>query len=120
MSEIKNAVIRRAYFDTERGLSAWLDLDYGGCCQGFGGYMLYLPRDWDHHGGQANYCGHFIYRVLQIAEVSDWAKLAGRTIRVKSEHSAVHAIGHIIKDDWFDPKVEFEALRQTRPAESKT
>lgn len=111
MIESKNAVIRKAYFDTERGLSAWLDLDYGGSCQGFGGYMLYLPRDWTHHDNQANYAGHFIYRVLEIAEVGDWAKLAGRTVRVKAENGKVHAIGHIIKDDWFDPSAEFDVLR---------
>ena len=110
--EIKNAIIRKAYFDTERGLSAWLDLDYGGSGQGFGGYMLYLPRDWKHAKGQANYAGHFIYRCLEIAEVTDWAKLAGRTIRVKAEHSKVHAIGHIVKDEWFDPSAEFEQLRE--------
>jgi hypothetical protein len=104
-------VITAAYFDTERGLSAWLSLDYGGSGQGFGGYMLYVPKDWSHHGGQANYCGHFIYRCLEIGDATDWAKLVGRTVRVKSEHSKVHAIGHIVKDDWFDPSKEFEELK---------
>lgn len=37
--------------------------------------------------------------------------LPGRTVRVKSNHSNVQAIGHIVKDDWFDPKAEFQALR---------
>lgn len=109
--ETRNAVIESANFDTERGLSAWLILDYGGTGQGFGGYMLYLPSDWAHHKGQANYAGHFIYRCLEIAGVDDWAKLKGRTIRVKADHSKVHAIGHIIKDDWFDPAKEFDRLR---------
>jgi hypothetical protein len=105
--EIKNAVIQRAYFDTERGLSAWLDLDYGGSGQGFGGYLLYAPKGWKAHESKGNYAGHFIYRCLQIADVSDWSKLPGRTVRVKAEHSKVHAIGHIIKDDWFDPSKDF-------------
>lgn len=111
--EIKNAIIESAYFDTERGLSAWLTLDYGGTGQGFGGYMLYLPKSWTNHksGMQANYAGHFIYRCLEIADVTDWAKLKGRTIRVKCEHSKVHAIGHIVKDDWFDPTADFEAIK---------
>ena len=109
MIETKNAVIERAYFDTERGLSAWLTLDYGdGGCQGFGGYLLYAPKGWRAHECKANYAGHFIYRCLQIADVSDWAKLAGRTIRVRCEHSKVHAIGHIIKDDWFSPSEDFK------------
>lgn len=109
--ETKNAVIESARFDTERGLSAWLSLDYGGSGQGFGGYMLYLPKSWRHHPGQANYCGHWIYRCLEIAGVDDWSKLPGRTIRVRCEHSKVHAIGHIVKDDWFDPAREFEELK---------
>jgi hypothetical protein len=109
--EIKNAVIESARFDTERGLSAWLTLDYGGAGQGFGGYLLYLPKDWKHHGEPGNYAGHFIWRVLEIAGVDDWAKLPGRTIRVKSEHSKVHAIGHIVKEDWFNPSEDFEKIR---------
>src|SRR3954464_16039866 len=99
----KNAVIKTARItnDDHGLLTAWLDLDYGGSGQGFGGYLLYLPSDWKNHKQQANYAGHFIYRVLQIAEVDDWAKLKGRTVRVKAEHSRVQAIGHIVKDDWF-------------------
>lgn len=108
--EIKNAVITKATFDTERGLSAWLHLDYGGSGQGFGGYMLYGPKGWKAHEGSPNIAGHFIWRVLEIAGVDDWSKLAGRTIRVKAEHGKVHAIGHIIKDDWFDPAAEFAAM----------
>lgn len=110
--EIKNAVITDARFDTERGLSAWLTLDYGGSGQGFGGYLLYAPEGWEAHEDSANYAGHFIYRVLQIAGVDDWSKLKGRTIRAKSSWGHVHAIGHIIKEDWFDPKSEFAALRK--------
>ena len=123
MIETRNAVIKSARFDTERGLSAWLDLDYGGSGQGFGGYLLYLPKSWSHHKGQANYCGHWIHRCLQIADVDDWSKLAGRTVRVKAEHSKVHAIGHIVKDDWFDPSKEFEQLRadmETPPSRGET
>lgn len=115
MIEIKNAVIEYAKFDTERGLSAWIGLDYGGSCQGFGGYLLYVPKSWGSYSpAQANYAGHFIHRVLEIAGVDDWANLKGRTVRVKCEHSKVHAIGHIIKDDWFDPSKDFEDLRRAQ------
>jgi len=110
MAEIRNAMITGARFDTERGLSAWLTLDYGGSCQGFGGYILYVPADWKHHGESGNYAGHFIYRCLEIAGVTDWSKLVGKTIRAKCEHSKVHAIGHIIKDDWFNPTEDFKKM----------
>lgn len=109
--EIKNAVIESGRFDTERGLSFWLTLDYGGSGQGFGGYLLYAPQGWKAHECKVNYCGHFIWRVLEIAGVDDVAKLKGRTVRVKCEHSKVHAIGHIVKDDWFDPSVDFKDAR---------
>lgn len=108
--EITNAVIKSATFDTERGLSAWLSLDYGGTAQGFGGYLLYAPSGWKAHEHKGNFAGHFIWRCLEIAEVDDWSKLKGRTIRVKRSHSKVHAIGHIIKEDWFDPSADFKAL----------
>ncbi len=110
MSEIetKNATITAAYFDTERGLSAWLTLDYGGSGQGFGGYLLYAPKGWKAHESKGNYAGHFIYRCLEVAGVSDWAKLVGKNVRVRCEHSKVHAIGHIINDDWFNPSEDFK------------
>ena len=109
--ETKNAVITAAKFDTERGLSAWLMLDYGDSSgQGFGGYLLYAPSGWNAHSQPGNYAGHFIWRCMEVAGVDDWSKLVGRTIRVKTDFNHVHAIGHIIKDDWFDPKAEFEEL----------
>lgn len=111
--EIKNAIIESAKFDTERGcLSAWIYLQYGDSGgQGFGGYMLYGPSGWKAHGSPGNFAGHFIWRVLEIAGVDDWSKLPGRAIRVKANDCEVRAIGHIIKDDWFCPKEEFEKLR---------
>lgn len=108
--EVKNAVITGVKFDLERGLSAWIYLDYGGSGQGFGGYLLYAPHGWAAHTAP-NFTGHFIWRVLEVAGVDDWSKLTGRPLRVKADHSKVHAIGHIIKDDWFDPAAEFARLR---------
>ena len=110
--KIMNAVITGTRLDTERGLSAWIMLDYGsgGGQQGFGGYVLYAPDGWAAHGQPGNYAGHFIYRVLEIAGVEEWSQLVGRTVRAKAEHSKVHEIGHIVKDDWFNPAEDFEAM----------
>lgn len=118
MMETRNAVIESATItnDDHGLLSAWLMLDYGGSGQGFGGYCLYLPKDFTHSKNQKNYAGHFIWRVLEIAEVSEWGKLKGKTIRVKCEHSKVHAIGHIVKDDWFDPSKDFEKMKESQDA----
>jgi len=102
----RNAIICSAYFETERGLSAWLVLDFGGGQkQGFGGYSLYPPQN------KGNYAGHFIWRVFQIAEVNDWCALVGKPARVRIGDLHIVSIGHIIKDDWFDPAKEFEEIR---------
>lgn len=109
--EIKNAIIESVRLDADRGLSAWLMLDYGGSGQGFGGYLLYAPKGWRAHNDGANFCGHFIWRCLEIAGVDDWSGLKGKTVRVKCNFGKAKAIGHIVKDDWFDPSAEFEELR---------
>ena len=112
--ELRNAIIDRATItnDDHGLLSAWLTLDYGGSGQGFGGFALYLPKSFKHHDPSGpNYAGHFIWRVMEIAGVTEWAQLKGQTIRVRCEHAKVHAIGHIVKDDWFDPSADFEQMK---------
>ncbi len=112
--ETQNAIIKSVRIDTERCLSAWLDLDYGGTGQGFGGYVLYMPpwsesRD-DYRRYLGAYAGVFIHRCIQIGGVECWEQLPGKTIRVRHEHTKVHAIGHIVKDDWFNPSEEFQRI----------
>jgi hypothetical protein len=109
MMEIKNAVIESVTLEKgDRGfLQCWLQLSYGGTGQGFGGYVLYLPKSYSHHELKS-LAGHFIFRCMEIAGVERWDQLQGRTIRVRSEHHKVHAIGHIVKDDWFDPSADFD------------
>lgn len=111
MVEIKNAIISDAkIFVEDHGLlSAFVYLDYGCVGQGFGGYSLYNPN----HISAKNYCGHFIWRTMEVVGVSSWNELKGKTVRVKASHERVHAIGHIIKDDWFDPSVDFKKMEVT-------
>jgi hypothetical protein len=107
--EIINAIITSAVLDiSERGfLDCWIHLDYGGTGQGFGGFALYLPKSYTHHKIES-VAGHFIYRVMTVAGVGKWSELAGKTVRVQCEHSKVHAIGHIVNEDWFNPTEDFK------------
>jgi hypothetical protein len=107
----RNAVITSAEIrnDDHGLLTAWLNLDYGGEGQGFGGQALYLPESFKHRKIES-YAGHFIWRVMEIAGVSEWGGLKGRTIRVRQNFSCVWEIGHIVKDGWFCPARDFEAL----------
>ena len=105
--EIKNAIIKEAnIFIEEHGLlTVEIVLDCGKGKQNFGGWSLYSPKSTNTFYGSA--AGHFIWRVMEIADVRFWDRLEGKAIRVKCEHKKIHAIGHIVKDNWFDPNKDF-------------
>lgn len=109
--EIKNAIIESVSLDNgDRGLlTAWIHLDYGdGGHQGFGGYALYLPKDYQNHT-LLSHAGHFIFRCMEIADVSSWDKIKGKSVRVHIEDGRIKGIGHITKKDWFYPESEFKS-----------
>jgi len=108
-----NAIIESVSLSVEDHgvLSSFVMLDYGGTGQGFGGYVLYLPKSFTHHA-KSSVAGHWIWRVLEIAGVKEWDELPGKTIRVRRvEWGKIQAIGHIVKDDWFYPEKEFTEWR---------
>lgn len=110
MIETRNAIIQRASIGIEDHglLTAFVTLDYGGACQGFGGYAFY-SAGWKGGPGR-NAMGLFVYRVLEIAGVSNWHELPGKCVRARADHGNVYAIGHITKDEWFDPSVTFKEM----------
>jgi hypothetical protein len=111
---IRNAIIKSAELNIDNGfLSGWVDLDYGSGGQMFGGITLYLPKSFSHHAIESP-AGHWIFRIMEIAEVDKWSKLPGKTIRVKADFNKVIAIGHIVKDDWFSPLEDFAFYNKKR------
>ncbi len=110
--EIKNASIEKvSIINNDHGmLSAYLHLVYGGSGQTFGGYALFQPYLHDKGVVAPNVAGLFIWRCMEIGEVTEWSMLQGKTIRVKAAHNGVEAIGHIIKDVWFNPGEEILKL----------
>jgi hypothetical protein len=108
-TEERNAVITHATITSEDHgcLTAWLTLDYGAAGQCFGGRALYLPKDWRFHERHSGLAGHFLWRCMEVAGVTRWEHIVGKTIRVRATHNGVSAIGHIVKDDWFTPARDF-------------
>ena len=113
MVEIRNARIYDTFMGYEdRGImTVYLNLDYGGVLQNFGGYGL------DRHNKNApprrlpTACfGLFVARVLEITGKREWKDVKGSYIRVESTRNDVIRIGHIIDDKWFEPKTELQAL----------
>ncbi|MFA5324147.1 MAG: hypothetical protein WC373_15850 [Smithella sp.] len=112
--KIKNAIIEDAHINISEGfLSAGITLDYGDCGhQGFGGgYVLYVPKSWRHHKLES-VAGHQIFRILEIAGVESWKDLKGKSIRVKSDWNHIEEIGHITKNDWYNPSKDFESIKE--------
>lgn len=107
MPEIKNARIKSASLSTEdgRGLCGCLVLDYGNSEQGFGQFMLF------HKSNPSVAAGFWISRCLEISECYDWSKLPGKPIRVRiGSNGLIDAIGHYLKDEWFEPKIEMKEM----------
>ena len=51
--------------------------------------------------------------------MTKWSELAGKTIRVEASLDRVQSIGHITKDDWFDPSLEFSRKAADTDEEKK-
>lgn len=103
--ELKNALIESVTItnDDHGCLTMFLHLSYGGSGQGFGGYVLYVKGR-----SEKDYTGHFIWRCLEIADVTTVSDLPGCALRVRASHEKVHAIGHLLKEDWFYPSEELK------------
>ena len=116
--EVKNAIIKKAAITIDDGwLDCWLELEYTMMNQRFGGYALYLPKSFTHHKLES-VAGHHIFRIMEVAGVTRWDQLVGKSIRVNTTNDRIKGIGHIIKEDWFSPEQDYKLLK-TKPEEVK-
>lgn len=110
--DIKNARIESTMLGIEDHgiLTCWISLDYGSSGQGFGGYPFDKPDKKTGKRVGLSQMGTYIRRILEILGVDTWEELPGKHIRVKTdgEYGKIIAIGHIIKDEWFEPGTELK------------
>lgn len=121
---ISNAIVESATIQLDRDcfLCAWLGLDYGDSShQGFGGHVLggvAGVRAGDHRN-QPNFAAEAIVRIMEVCGVDNWKNIPGKTVRVKRTTDGlggdIIAIGHIVKDIWYDPKKTFSEWKKDTP-----
>ena len=112
---IENAVISSTQLGTGDSpcFNFWINLDYGGSGQGFGGHAL---DQWDEPAGRrvgVAYGTEAIMGVLRVVGVDNWEQLPGKSVRVKkTDHfGRIVALGNYLKDEWLDLKELAERMR---------
>lgn len=113
--KIENAVVKRTQLGIEDHgiLSAWVHVGGFGWGQGFGGFALDRYDETRKKRVGAAPAGIFVRRVLETLGVEEWERLTGTPCRVRRDVALgpINAIGHFTDDKWFEPALEFEALR---------
>lgn len=93
-------------------LSIYITIEGDGWGCAFGGYALDTYDDaLKRRVGTAFGC-QFLIEVLRVVGVDSWETLTGQYVRVETEGwGRIRKLGHITKDQWFDPVVLVEAWR---------
>jgi len=111
---IANARIESTFLGVEdHGIFTFsLMLDYGGSGQGFGQYGL---DSWDEKEGRrvgTAYGVEMIKAILEVVGVEKWEALEGQLVRTRATHSSISAIGHVLQNQWLDPKILYERSKE--------
>ena len=119
MIETKNAKITGTMLGIEdHGIMTFmLHLKYGGSSsQGAGGYGLdEYRKTLDKRVGTA-FGMELVKAILETVGVNTWEELPGKMIRVKADHQKVHAIAHVLDDNWLDFAEFYEANKEKETA----
>jgi hypothetical protein len=110
---ITNGLIKNTFLGIEDHgyLTAELIIEFPSWTQAFGGYSFGYGLDFDKVSYKTmNLSGYWINKTLAICGVRKWDSIPGKAIRVISNHTKLLGIGHIIKDLWFIPEIDFAEL----------
>jgi hypothetical protein len=103
--ETTNARITGTHLGVEHGIMTFMIfLDMGGKgSQGAGGYGLDLhaPNRYGLRPG-TKMAVPLLRAILELVGVQHWEDLSGEYVRVRAAHEKVHAIGHVMNDEWID------------------
>ncbi len=113
--EIENARISHTTLGVEDHgiLILNLGLDYGGSGQGAGGgWSLdgYNKATEKREGVDIS----IIRAILETLEVSNWEALPGTFLRADHDRGEVYAIGHPLKDKWFNFQEWFDNHKEVK------
>lgn len=117
---IENAIIEAVSLGAESHgiMTAYVTLKMDGGGVSLGGYALDTYDKTQQKRVPTVAMGVFVHGVLDAVECSDWSKLVGKPCRVKFDGESmwgaqVIAIGHFIKDRWFEPREAFKDVQRT-------
>jgi hypothetical protein len=119
---VTNGIVQRVKLGLEGcALCMTVFIDYGGTCQGFGGYVLggTPGSECGKHSEQQNLAAEHIVGVLRACGVDYIDECAGKAIRVQRTSEGIGgsivAIGHIIHNDkWFNPAESFIEMERKK------
>lgn len=108
-SEIENAKITGTFLgrgeETHGVFSAMIHLEGDGWRQSLSAYNLKSPGP---------FAGYYIQGLIEKVGCTSWEQLPGTMVRIKREsRNNITAIGHLIKDEWFDPEALLAELEAT-------
>lgn len=79
----------------------------------FGGISLGNRFQKEFNCNAGDYAFWWIKRVFDIVDVNSFDELIGKPLRIEIDNNdSISAIGHVIKDDWFCPKKDFEEAQK--------
>lgn len=113
---IENAKITSTMLGPEgHGIfTAYVTVEGDGWGVSFGGFAFDAWSESDKQRVGVSYGMEFLRRLLAAVGVESWEKLPGTHVRVETEGwgGRCRRIGHIYKNQWFDPQALAEELKR--------